>query len=190
MWGKGGAPIGTKRRNRRVDCQESQLPEDGAPDGEAGGAGGQGDAIQQPARRKRARPVRRKRKHADSRPAKRPARVPDGDRPAVLRRDRRKVGKTHRPKGKAKPKRAKRTVSKTSGKKPRAKKAKEVKPSNPMSLRALPVRKLLELLQQSGSKHATEEAIAADIAVGAPVNPDGTVDLIIFAAWLVREGNH
>ena len=35
------------------------------------------------------------------------------------------------------------------------------------------------------------ETLEADVAAGAPVNPDGTVSLVEYAAWLCREeGDH
>jgi hypothetical protein len=47
---------------------------------------------------------------------------------------------------------------------------------------------LSRLLVQAGGKHITEDAIAADLAQGAPVAARGRIDLFVFAAWLVREG--
>ena len=58
-------------------------------DREAGRAGRAGDAVLVPHRRERAGPVRRQRLDADRRRADGPQGVPDGTRPAVLRRDRR-----------------------------------------------------------------------------------------------------
>lgn len=60
-------------------------------------------------------------------------------------------------------------------------------PSQP-SLRSLTVADLSRLLVQAGGKHITEDAIAADLAQGAPVAARGRIDLFVFAAWLVREG--
>ncbi len=47
---------------------------------------------------------------------------------------------------------------------------------------------LLVLLKKSGSRKATKETIEADIAAGAPLNSDGTVNIIAYAAWLAA--NH
>jgi hypothetical protein len=44
---------------------------------------------------------------------------------------------------------------------------------------------VLELLKQSGSKLATAEALAADVAVGFPGAE--SIDLIALGAWLARE---
>ncbi len=34
-----------------------------------------------------------------------------------------------------------------------------------------------------------ESLILADIEAGAPTNPDGTLNLVAYVAWLIREGN-
>ena len=52
---------------------------------------------------------------------------------------------------------------------------------------ALPPVKVSDVLRQAGARHVSPEAIQADIDAGAPVNADGTVNLIEYAAWLVRE---
>jgi len=67
------------------------------------------------------------------------------------------------------------------------KKGEAVKPDQALSLRALARADVVQLLQQSGSKLATAEALAADQAAGLPLNGDGTCDLMTLAAWLVRE---
>ena len=43
------------------------------------------------------------------------------------------------------------------------------------------------LLKQAGSRTASPEMIAEDLASGAPRNPDGTINLIEYAAWLAKE---
>lgn len=50
---------------------------------------------------------------------------------------------------------------------------------------ALPVPDAVKVLQASGSRHATEDGLRADIGSGAPTNPDGTLNLVHYAAWLV-----
>lgn len=62
-------------------------------------------------------------------------------------------------------------------------------------LTALPVEQVATLLRRSGNQRLTVEGIRADIALGAPVNQDGTINLIAYGAWLVRvlaqkEGAH
>ena len=43
------------------------------------------------------------------------------------------------------------------------------------------------LLTAVGGKSVTEEMVRKDIEAGAPVNPDGTINLIHYAAWSVKE---
>ena len=57
---------------------------------------------------------------------------------------------------------------------------------NSLKLTALPIGMLVRILKQAGSRLITEESIAEDIAAGAPQNEDGTVNLIEYAAWLVK----
>jgi hypothetical protein len=47
-------------------------------------------------------------------------------------------------------------------------------------------RKISDVLTRSGARHVSPETIQADIEAGAPVNDDGTVNLIEYAAWLVQ----
>ena len=46
---------------------------------------------------------------------------------------------------------------------------------------------LLAVLRKAGSRHISEEALRRDIAAGAPVNPDGTMNLLQYAAWLAKK---
>ena len=58
---------------------------------------------------------------------------------------------------------------------------------NQIKLTAISITDLAKLLKHAGSTHASEDAIKQDIEKGAPVNHDGTINLIHYAAWLVRE---
>ena len=49
---------------------------------------------------------------------------------------------------------------------------------------ALAVADAARLLAKAGGEPVTEAMIAADIRDGAPTNPDGTVNLVHYAAWL------
>ncbi len=62
---------------------------------------------------------------------------------------------------------------------------------NSLKLTALPPEMLVNLMKQAGSRQISTETLAADFAAGAPKNEDGTVNLIEFAAWLVKgeDGN-
>jgi hypothetical protein len=52
---------------------------------------------------------------------------------------------------------------------------------------ALSVANAARLLSKVGGERVTEEMIRADLAAGAPVNPDGTINLVHYTAWLVKE---
>jgi hypothetical protein len=62
-------------------------------------------------------------------------------------------------------------------------------PSGPArkSPAALDIADLAKLLRSSGSRHASEAAIRADIDAGAPANADGTINLVHYGAWLARQ---
>ena len=51
---------------------------------------------------------------------------------------------------------------------------------------ALPNETLIEVLRRSGSRMATLERLEADIAAGAPVNADGTINIIAYTAWILK----
>ena len=53
---------------------------------------------------------------------------------------------------------------------------------------ALAVADAARLLAKAGGQPVTEAMLRADLAAGAPANPDGTLNLVHYAAWLVREG--
>ena len=57
---------------------------------------------------------------------------------------------------------------------------------NSLKITALQRSTLVKILKQAGSRLITEESIAEDIAAGAPQNEDGTINLIEYAAWLVK----
>lgn len=51
---------------------------------------------------------------------------------------------------------------------------------------ALPVADAARVLSRAGGFPVSEEMLRADIELGAPTNADGTVNLVHYAAWLVR----
>ena len=51
---------------------------------------------------------------------------------------------------------------------------------------AVPVAELARILAALGAKVAVEQ-IRADVAAGAPTNPDGTINLVHYGAWLAKE---
>lgn len=57
----------------------------------------------------------------------------------------------------------------------------------PLSPTAVPVADAAKILSRAAGVQVTVAMLQADIAAGAPVNADGTLNLIQFAAWLVKE---
>jgi hypothetical protein len=55
---------------------------------------------------------------------------------------------------------------------------------NPTSLS---VADLTRLLTKAGGQPVAVAMIDADLAAGAPANPDGTINLVHYAAWLLQE---
>jgi hypothetical protein len=55
---------------------------------------------------------------------------------------------------------------------------------NPTSLA---VADAARLLTKAGGQPVNPDMIQADLAAGAPSNADGTINLVHYAAWLVRE---
>ena len=42
-------------------------------------------------------------------------------------------------------------------------------------------------MRRSGSRTLTLERLEADIAAGAPVNADGTINILTYVAWIAKE---
>lgn len=55
---------------------------------------------------------------------------------------------------------------------------------NPTSLS---VGDMARLLSAAGGRKITDQEVQADIDAGAPVGPGGRMNLVHYAAWLVRE---
>ena len=70
-------------------------------------------------------------------------------------------------------------------KRARKKKARPRKPA--MSLSAMPADEVVRLLRAAGSERVTAEMLQADLDSGAPVNGDGSINLLHLAAWIARE---
>ncbi len=58
---------------------------------------------------------------------------------------------------------------------------------NKLNPTALPLADAARLLSALGGQAVTVEMLAADVAAGAPTNADGTLNLVNYAAWLVKE---
>jgi hypothetical protein len=57
----------------------------------------------------------------------------------------------------------------------------------PLSPTSLTVVDAARLLTKAGGQPVTIAMLEADLASGAPANADGTINLVHYAAWLVRE---
>jgi hypothetical protein len=60
-------------------------------------------------------------------------------------------------------------------------------PSGRLNPAAIPVPEAARLLSAAGGTRIEPAALEADLAAGAPCNGDGTLNLVHYAAWLIRE---
>lgn len=63
----------------------------------------------------------------------------------------------------------------------------QVQPNRGMNPTAIAVADAARLLSAAGGRPVTPEQILADIDAGSPANSDGTINLVHYAAWLVKE---
>lgn len=61
---------------------------------------------------------------------------------------------------------------------------------NQRNLLALKPDQLVDVLVKSGFRDMTLELLHSDFDLGAPRNPDGTVNLIHYMAWMLKEINN
>jgi len=61
------------------------------------------------------------------------------------------------------------------------------RPNGPLNPQALRLADMARILSASGARPVTLEMLDTDIAEGAPTNADGTINLVHYAAWLVKE---
>ena len=52
---------------------------------------------------------------------------------------------------------------------------------------ALTMAQVVRLLSRSGASPVTSAMVEADLEAGAPRNPNGTINLVHYGAWLVKE---
>jgi hypothetical protein len=64
----------------------------------------------------------------------------------------------------------------------------EATPAAGLNPTALTVEDAARLLTRVGGQPVSVDLLRADLAAGAPANADGTINLVHYAAWLVREG--
>ncbi len=60
---------------------------------------------------------------------------------------------------------------------------------NSLKMTALSPENVVQLLKRAGCRDMTMELLERDIDAGLPVNGDGTINLIEYTAWMVREVN-
>lgn len=60
-------------------------------------------------------------------------------------------------------------------------------PGKKLNPAALSLAEAARILSASGPKPVTAELLRADIDAGAPTNPNGTLNLVHYTAWLVKE---
>ncbi len=60
-------------------------------------------------------------------------------------------------------------------------------PNSGLKITALSVPDVARVLSKTGGRAVSETTVRADIDTGAPTNPDGTMNIIQYAAWLVRQ---
>jgi hypothetical protein len=59
-----------------------------------------------------------------------------------------------------------------------------------LSPTALTLPQAAQLLSKLSTRPITIELLEADVAAGAPTNRNGTLNLVHYAAWLVKEMGH
>lgn len=52
---------------------------------------------------------------------------------------------------------------------------------------AIPLGDAARLLSKVGGQTVSDDMLQTDVDLGAPTNPDGTLNLLHYAAWLVQE---
>ena len=60
---------------------------------------------------------------------------------------------------------------------------------NSLKMTALSPENIVQLLKRAGCRGMTMEILERDIVAGLPVNGDGTINLIEYTAWMIREVN-
>lgn len=61
--------------------------------------------------------------------------------------------------------------------------------NQPLNPTALSIPNAAMVLSRTSGQTVTETMIRQDIVDGAPTNPDGTLNLVHYAAWLVKEAS-
>lgn len=67
------------------------------------------------------------------------------------------------------------------------KKSDSTESATTISISSMSPTQLVYLFQRCGASDITVDSIQRDIDAGAPTNPDGTINLTHYVAWLIRE---
>ena len=59
--------------------------------------------------------------------------------------------------------------------------------AEPLKITALTPAQAAKILTAAGGRRITEAMVRADLDAGAPSHADGTLNLVHYAAWLVKE---
>jgi hypothetical protein len=59
--------------------------------------------------------------------------------------------------------------------------------NSPINPGSLTLAEVARLLSAGGGRKVTPEQVQADVNAGAPANPNGTINLVHYTAWLLRE---
>jgi len=59
--------------------------------------------------------------------------------------------------------------------------------NSPLDPNRLAVEQAAQVLSAAGGRRLSAETIEADIAAGAPTNENGTINLVMYAAWLLKD---
>src|SRR5262245_43412944 len=184
-----------EERSRCLVGQEDQPAEHGALDGETGRARGASNAVFVARRRERDRSVRRQRVDADRGAADGATVLPHGTRSALLRCHCSALREVHWDKSGANSRdEAGCSVIDLaaphfagSSTQPRWNyHMHDDDAKNSLNPTSLSVPDVARLLTRVGGQSISVQMIEADLASGAPANGDGTLNIVQYAAWLVR----
>lgn len=59
--------------------------------------------------------------------------------------------------------------------------------TNPLSMT---VEQAAKMATEAGPGEVTAEMIEDDIDAGLPTNPDGTINIVVYVAWLIQESTN
>jgi len=59
--------------------------------------------------------------------------------------------------------------------------------TQPLNPNSLSLQAAAHLLSRAGNREITVDCLEADLAAGAPTNPDGTLNLVHYTAWNVQQ---